>query len=182
MIKIIFYLVIFYIIGYNYAQLTKDTVFSNFWVMLISLFIFIFLVEWIVSRFKKKGNNNEEEHDKQDEETWDQMLESAKKDFEKTWNVSYENHDIQIVNRYNHEQLYINGKLVSEKKRNHWYSWLLPYQTLTGKIEIHNQSQVVKVKLGGLLSLNCKVYVNRNLIFKKKLNYNLLSGEVKERD
>ncbi|MFC4321231.1 hypothetical protein [Litchfieldia salsa] len=182
MFKFIFYLVVFVIIGYSYGKITEGTMFDNFFAMIISMFIFIFLVEWIASRFKKNKNTEEKESKEQDHETWDEMIASATKDFEKTWNLTYENNEIQIVNRYNHEQLFINGELVSEKKRNGVSTWLAPSQTLKGTIVVQNQPQVIKVKLGGLISLNCRVYVGRELIFKKKLKYNLLSGGVKESD
>ncbi|MBM4761197.1 hypothetical protein [Bacillus sp. B15-48] len=173
MIKFILYLAVFYFIGYNYGKMTNGTIFDNFWVMLLSLFVIIFLFEWLISLFKKKRNANEVDVEKQDYETWDEAMESVKKDFEKTWNIKYENNDIKIINTYNHEELYINDQLVSEKKRNHWYSWLIPYQTLTGTVE----ERRVKVKLGGVFSLNCKVYVDQDLIFKEKIKYNLFTGE-----
>ncbi|WP_456276372.1 hypothetical protein [Bacillus sp. AK128] len=182
MFKFIFYLVVFFIIGYFYGEITAGTIFENVFIFIIGIFIFIFFTEWISSRLKKNKNTEEKESNQQPEETWDDVLESAKKDFEKTWNVTYGNNELQIVNRYNHEQLYINGHLVSEKKRTGWYSWVIPFQTLTGTIEEQNQTRLVKVKLGGLVSLNCKVYVDRELIFKKKVSYNLLSGGVKESD
>ncbi|MBM7660289.1 hypothetical protein JOC85_001056 [Bacillus mesophilus] len=187
MIKFISYLVLFIIIGYFYGGITEGTVFDNFFVMLLGLFVLIFVVEYITSLFKKKGNSEEVDLDvmnseKKDPETWNEMIETAKMDFDKTWNLTYKDHEIQIVNRYNHEQLFINGELVSEKKRKGWVTWVTPSQTLTGAITVNNHSQVVKVKLGGLISLNCKVYVGEELIFKKKVSYNLLTGGVKEND
>ncbi|MFC0476764.1 hypothetical protein ACFFHF_16300 [Robertmurraya beringensis] len=182
MYKFILYLIVFFIIGFSYGKVTKGTIFDNFYVMLISLFTFIFLIEWIVSGLKKSKNKDDKKPKQQDYETWEEFIESAKKDFEKTWNLTYQNNEIQIVNRYNHEQLFINGDLVSEKKRNGLSSYFSLSQTLTGTIGVHNQTQVVKVKLGGLINLNCKVYVGKELIFKKKIKYNLLSGGVKESD
>ncbi|OIJ17187.1 hypothetical protein BKP37_01245 [Anaerobacillus alkalilacustris] len=179
MIKFIIYFAIFYLIGYNYGVFTKGTVFDSFFVMLILLFILIFLFEWIISLIKEKRKPEAFDDNKQGIETWDDMLKEIKEEIEKTWCINYKNNCIKIVNKYNQEELYINDKLVSKKKRKSWYSWIIPYQTLTGVIEENGHTLLVEAKLGGFVSLTCKLYVNKQLIFKEKIKFNLLSSEKK---
>ncbi|WP_062049840.1 hypothetical protein [Bacillus sp. JCM 19034] len=122
--KLIIYLAVLFFIGYSYGSITKDTVFDNFFIMLLSLFILIFITEAIFAalkkRFQPEKSQNENKND--DPESWNAMMEEVKKDFEKTWSITYENHKLHIVNKYNKEQLFINEKLVDESNRIHWYS------------------------------------------------------------
>lgn len=52
--KAIIYMAIFFVVGYYYAVLTKNTVFDNFFIMLISFFLLIFIANILVSFIKKK--------------------------------------------------------------------------------------------------------------------------------
>ncbi|OIJ21690.1 hypothetical protein BKP45_02930 [Anaerobacillus alkalidiazotrophicus] len=179
MIKFIIYFVIFYLIGYYYGVFSKGPVFDNFFVMIILVFILIFLFEWIISLIKEKRKPEAFDDNNQDIETWEDMLKEIKEEIEKTWCINYKNNCIKIVNKYNQEELYINDKLVCKKKRKSWYSWMIPYQTLTGVIEENGHTLLVKAKLGGFVSLTCRLYVNKQLIFKEKIKFNLLSSEKK---
>ncbi|UTR10325.1 hypothetical protein MM300_21005 [Evansella sp. LMS18] len=181
MFKFIFYVVIFFLIGYNYGHITRGTVFDNFFVMLFSLFVLIFLIEWIFSLFRSRKNANGQEEEASIS-AFEGELQALQAEFGKTWDLKYNNHELTIVNKYNQEELYINGKLICEKTRSSWYSWLVTSQTLKGKLEEGDQSRIVKVKLGGIMSLNCKVYVDKELIFQEKIKYNVLTGKVKEKD
>lgn len=181
MFKFIFYVLVFFLIGYNYGHITRGTVFDNFFMMLLSLFVLIFLFEWIFSLFRSKKNENEQ-GENGSKSTFEGELQALQADFGKTWDLKYNNHDITVVNKYNQEELYIDGKLICEKSRTTWYSWFVVSHTLTGKLEEGAQSRVVKVKLGGILSVNCKVYVDKELIFQDKIKYSFLSGGVKEKD
>ncbi|GAE32610.1 hypothetical protein [Halalkalibacter hemicellulosilyticus] len=178
--KLAIYIATLFFIGYSYGSLTKDTFFDNFLIMLLSLFIFIFAVELIFSALKKKIPSKDTKEE--DPESWSTMMEEVKKDFEKSWDLSYDNYRLHIVNKYNKEQLFIDGKLVSESTRNQWYSWFIPYQTLKANIEDATTPITVKVKLGGWFSLNCKVYVNKKLIFKQKLKYDMIAGGFKDEE
>ncbi len=153
--------------------------FENFWVMLASFFVVIFIIEAILSLIKKKIIKEADKKPEQDE-TWDEFIDELKKDYEKQWIIPFKENQIQVVNKYNHEQLFINDTLVDEKKRTRWYSWIKPYQTLTGVVEDRGQTYSVKVKMGGLVSLSCKVYVGNQLIFKEKITYKLTGG-IKEK-
>ncbi|MFA9456892.1 hypothetical protein ACERJO_08960 [Halalkalibacter sp. AB-rgal2] len=178
--KFAIYIAALFFIGYAYGSLTKDTFFDNFFIMLLSLFIFIFVVESIFSAIQKKTPSKETKEE--DPESWSAMMEEVKKDFERSWDLTYENHSLHIVNKYNKEQLFIDGKLVSESTRGQWYSWGIPYQTLKASIEGTNTPIAVKVKLGGWFSLNCKVYINKKLIFKQRLKYDLIAGGFKDEE
>lgn len=178
--KFIFYGVLYFLFGMYYGMLTKDTVFDNFFVMLVSVFIIIFLFEYLMSFVKKKkATEPDSEHRN---ETFDELMAELKNEFEKTWTVGFKDHQIKIVNAYNQEELYINEKLVAKKTRKHWHSWIRPYQTLSGVIEEDNQRFQVKVKMGGLISLYCKVYVDKQLILNEKVKYSFSSNGLKEKD
>ncbi|MDG5788561.1 hypothetical protein QA612_13830 [Evansella sp. AB-P1] len=181
-LKFVFYLLFFYTIGYFYAIFTEGTVFDNFIVMLISLIILLFIIEGFISYFKKKIAAVQSELEVQENESFNEIVENLMTEFQKTWNIPYNDHLIKVVNHANKEELYIDDKLVAEKKRKGWFSWIVTYQSLTAVLEENGENQPVKVKLGGLVSLKCKVYVDNKLIFKDTVKYNLFTGEVKEKD
>ncbi|MDZ5473104.1 hypothetical protein SM124_15400 [Bacillus sp. 31A1R] len=180
MLKFIFYLVVFFIIGFFYGRITEGTIFDNVIALLISMFTLIFLIEWITSLIKKKSPLKKEAES--EVETWDDLMLDVQKEFEKTWDVKYNNNLIQIVNKYNQEELYINGQLVDQKNRSGWYTWLKPYQTLTGVIEENGRKAHVKVKLGGTMSIDCKVYVDGKMFFHDKVKYKFDVSGVKKKD
>lgn len=58
---------------------------------------------------------------------------------------------------------------MGQKRRTHWTQYLKPFQRLKAEVEnSRGEKQVVQVKLGGFLSVYCKVKVNRKLVFKDK--------------
>ncbi|ADC51589.1 hypothetical protein BpOF4_17740 [Alkalihalophilus pseudofirmus OF4] len=192
MIKFLMYVVIFFVIGYNYAIITKGTIFDHFLIMLLTLFVIIFLVEWLFSMIRKRKirkskvrNQNtqmEENAESAEEQSLVDLMQELKTEFHKTWEIPYKDYHIKIVNQYNEEQLYINDTLVDSRKRTSWYSFLIPFQSLKALIEVDHQPMDIKVKLGGLVSLQCKVYINKKLVFKEKIKYDWLSGTIKEKD
>lgn len=83
-------------------------------------------------------------------------------------------YEIVIENKWDSEKLFIDGQLQDEKNRKNILSWLTPYKTLSGEIRDQNGSRaVIKVIVGGVFSLNCKVKVNDEVILKDKVRLNL---------
>ncbi|MBD8071567.1 hypothetical protein [Bacillus sp. PS06] len=103
MLKFIVYLAVFSFFGYKYYTSPEDSVFTNIFVILLSLFIFIFLFEWLLSLLKKKASTLEVAVEKEEAESFDELLQELTSEYEKTWNIKYEEHDLMIVNKYNKE-------------------------------------------------------------------------------
>lgn len=173
--KFSLYLIVFYFFGFYYAKVTEGTVFDHFLIMLAIVFFIILLIEWVFSKRKK------EEHDEKDE-VLAEIMQEVQKEFEKTWHVTYKDYQIRIVNEYNGEKLFINDELIAEKKRTNWLSWLKSSQTLKGTFEDNGKQVKIVVKIGGILSLNCVVYVDNKQIFHDKIKFNLFTGETKDKD
>lgn len=164
-----------YLFGYYYAIITKGTVFDNFFVMLLSLFIILFLFEWMFSKIKKK---NQPEKVEEFDEDWEKI----KSDLKQQFDVKYGNNIILINNEYNKEQLYINGNLVDQNERTRWYHWLWSFYQLNGSIDDYGKTKKVKVKIGGWKNLNCRIYVDDELILKEKIKYKILLDKVERVD
>lgn len=145
--------------------------------MLAILFLVIFTFEWLFS--KRQERSVDVNVKTGEDETIAELMQEIQKEFHKTWEITYKEYQIRIVNEYNGEKLYINDQLVAEKKRTTWYSWLKMSQTL--RATLGNGSKLV-VKLSGFLSLKCAVYVDKKLIFQEKVEYNVLTGEMKDKD
>lgn len=145
--------------------------------MLAILFLVIFTFEWLFS--KRQERSVDVNVKTGEDETIAELMQEIQKEFHKTWEITYKEYQIRIVNEYNGEKLYINDQLVAEKKRTTWYSWLKMSQIL--RATLGNGSKLV-VKLSGFLSLKCAVYVDKKLIFQEKVEYNVLTGEMKDKD
>ncbi len=164
---------IFYFIGYNFGHLTEGTIFDNTAVMLITVFIIIFAVDYVGHFFKKKGTTDQNSGEEDD-------VNSELEQLQHTWNLKFKGGHIKIVNHYNEEKLFINGTLVDESKRSSWVSWLKVYHTLRGNIEVNGQSYPLEVKLGGVMSLRCKVYVDQQLVYEDQIKYKLLGKKIEK--
>ncbi|MDE5413346.1 hypothetical protein [Alkalihalobacterium chitinilyticum] len=175
--KFLIYVGIMFLFGYYYAVITKGTVFDNFFVMLVSLFIILFLFEWMFSKIKKKN-----QPEKENEEVFDEDWEKIKTDLKQQFDVKYGKNIILVNNEYNKEELYINGSLMDQNERNRWYHWLWSFYQLNGTIDDYGTTKKVKVKIGGWKNLNCRIYVDEELILKEKIKYKILLGKVERVD
>ncbi len=54
------------------------------------------------------------------------------------------------------------------------------HHTLRGNIEVNGQSYPLEVKLGGLMSLRCKVYVDRELVYEDQIKYKLFGKKIEK--
>ena len=81
----------------------------------------------------------------------------------KMFDVIYEGHHIQVVNTWFYgEKLYIDGKLQDENLG------IASRATLRGVIKDNNQiTKNIKVSLGGILTIKCRIFVNNVLVFSK---------------
>lgn len=79
----------------------------------------------------------------------------------KVFNVTYEGHHIQVVNTwFNGEMLYIDGKLQDENLG------VALRATLRGVLKDKDKiTKNIKVIIGGVFTIKCKVFVNNALIF-----------------
>jgi hypothetical protein len=133
-------------------------------------------------KIRNQNSQIEENAENGKEQSLEDLMQELKTEFNKTWEIPYKDYQIKVVNKYNEEQLYINDKLVDSRKRTSWYSFLIPFQSLKAPIEVDHQPMDIKVKLGGLVSLQCKVYINKELVFKEKIKYDWLRDNIKEKD
>ena len=81
----------------------------------------------------------------------------------KVFDVTYEEHHIQVVNTwFNGEKLYIDGKLQDENLG------IALRATLRGFIKDNDQiTKSIKVSLGGILTIKCRIFINNVLVFSK---------------
>ncbi|MFN7249492.1 MAG: hypothetical protein ACK4M9_01660 [Anaerobacillus sp.] len=167
-LKFLFIFGVFFTIGYNFGHLTEGTIFENPLIFLITIFVIIFALQYLVNKFmgKNHGNNSE--------------VDSVLQEFEHTWNIKYKGGEMKIVNNYNEEKLFLNDTLVDHNKRSSWYSWLKPYHILKSDINLNGQYYPLKVKLGGFYSLCCKVYVEGRLVFEDKVKYKYFGDTIKK--
>lgn len=176
-IKALVYLFLFLKLGQAYGFFEDGIHLENSISLLVTVFFIFYFVELFFSLVKKKIEGPIEEENKVErkkidndkELTFEEVFKEALKEFEKTWNIVYKNQTIKIINKYNYEQLYINGQLVDEKRRKGILSYFIPFQKLSGVIEVNGEKYIVKVFIGGFVTLNCKVYVNKKLILKDKV-------------
>ena len=79
----------------------------------------------------------------------------------KVFDVTYEGHHIQVVNTwFNGEKLYIDGKLQDENLG------IALRGTLEGVLKENNKiTKDIKVSLGGIFTIKCKIFVNNVLAF-----------------
>ncbi|ODV55706.1 hypothetical protein [Lysinibacillus fusiformis] len=102
-------------------------------------------------------------------EEWKNTTEDLEKEVFKVWQLDYKGHIIRIVNAVTEEVLYINNEVVDKKSRDSMFKQIYPYVKLTGEIkEANGTISKVKVKIGGLLSLNIVVKVNGNTLLNEK--------------
>ena len=79
----------------------------------------------------------------------------------KVFDVTHEGHHIQVVNSwFNGEKLYIDGKLQDENLG------IALRGTLEGVLKENNKiTKDIKVSLGGIFTIKCKIFVNNVLAF-----------------
>lgn len=78
----------------------------------------------------------------------------------KIFETIYDGHTITVENTWFHgERLYINGQLQDERLG------LALRGTLTGELKYNNgETKPVKVTLGGILRIHCRIFVDHSLI------------------
>lgn len=186
-VKALVYLFLFLQLAQSNGFFTKGFNMDHPISMILTAFAIFFFVELFFNLVEKKlksqeDSKKEKKKDKsqelgQEEITFNKILEDVLKEINKTWQFSYKNMNIKIVNKYNQEQLFINDLLVDEKKRKSSLGYLNPYQKLNGVIESNGEKYIVKVIIGGIFNLKCKVYINKKLVYKDKIKINIKFGE-----
>lgn len=100
---------------------------------------------------------------------WKNTTEDLEKEVFKVWQLEYKGHIIRIVNAVTEEVLYINNEVVDKKSRDSMFKQVYPFAKLKGEItETNGTVSTVKVKIGGLLSLNIVVKVNGTILLHEK--------------
>ncbi|WP_237497099.1 hypothetical protein [Lysinibacillus sp. HST-98] len=95
--------------------------------------------------------------------------EDLEKEVFKVWQLEYKEHIIRIVNAMTEEVLYINNEVIDKKSRDNMFKQVYPFVKLKGEITEANETiSKVKVKIGGLLSLNIVVKVNGTTLLNEK--------------
>ena len=89
----------------------------------------------------------------------------------RSWTIEHKGNEIVILNEMNSEQLFVNNVCISENSRTNILSTLKPFQTLKGSFQnVNGNTSVIEVKIGGFITLNIRVKVDGELIYKDKIN------------
>ena len=89
----------------------------------------------------------------------------------KIWTIEHKGNKIVIKNEMNSEQLFVNDVLITENTRTSFLSTLKPFQTLKGSFKnVNGNTSIIEVKIGGFITLNIRVKVDGELIYKDKIN------------
>jgi hypothetical protein len=81
----------------------------------------------------------------------------------KTFEVMYNGHHIQVENSwFTGEKLYVDGKLQDENLG------LGIRAILNGVLKSNDDRKSIKVAIGGFFKINCRIFVENNLIYPKK--------------
>jgi hypothetical protein len=82
----------------------------------------------------------------------------------KVFDFKYEGHHIQVVNSWFYgEKLYVDGKLQDENLG------MAVRATLEGVLKGNDSlTKNIKVTLGGIFTVNCKVFVDNALVFSNR--------------
>ena len=87
------------------------------------------------------------------------------------WTIEHQGNEIVIKNEMNSEQLFVNQVFITENSRTDVLSTLKPFQTLKGTFKnVNGSSSIIEVKIGGFITLNLRVKVDGELIYKDKIN------------
>ena len=78
----------------------------------------------------------------------------------KVWEIEYEGHHIKVEGGWFTERLFVDGELQDEQ------TGLAFRARLFGKIGNDEKSKEIKVSIGGINSLACKIFVDSKLIYK----------------
>ena len=89
----------------------------------------------------------------------------------RSWTIEYKGNQIVINNEMNCEQLFVNQVCIAENTRTNFLSMLKPFQTLKGSFQnVNGETSVIDVKIGGFITLNIRVKVDGEQIYKDKIN------------
>ena len=89
----------------------------------------------------------------------------------KSWTIEHRGNEIVIINEMNSEQLFVNKVCIVENTRTNFLSTLKPFQTLTGSFpNVNGGTSYIEVKIGGFITLNLRVLIDGELIYKDKIN------------
>ena len=78
----------------------------------------------------------------------------------KTFEVMYDDHHIRVVNSwFTGEKLYVDGQLQDENLGFGLRS------ILNGELKSREDRKSIKVALGGFFKINCRIFVENNLIY-----------------
>ncbi|MEK3953820.1 hypothetical protein [Psychrobacillus sp. FSL K6-1464] len=81
----------------------------------------------------------------------------------KTFEVMHDGHHIKLVNSwFTGEKLYVNGQLQDENLG------LAVRAVLNGELKSNDDRKSIKVALGGFFKINCRIFVENNLIYPNK--------------
>lgn len=81
----------------------------------------------------------------------------------KTFEVMHDGHHIQVLNSwFTGEKLYVNGQLQDENLG------LALRAELNGELKSNDDRKSIKVAMGGFFKVNCRIFVENNLIYPNK--------------
>ncbi|AXI10974.1 hypothetical protein CUC15_19475 [Oceanobacillus zhaokaii] len=110
------------------------------------------------------------------------VMKDVEKEVDRTWEIDYKGHRIEIVNKIKEELLIIDGITVDRNKRKYLLSHLMPYSKLSGTLELPDgKKHKVSVKIGGYTRVKCIVKINNKTVLEEALKLELIPWEHKEK-
>ncbi|RDW16722.1 hypothetical protein [Oceanobacillus chungangensis] len=110
------------------------------------------------------------------------VMKDVEKEVDRTWEIDYKGHRIEIVNKIKEEQLIIDGITVDRNKRKYILSHLIPYSKLSGMLELEDGTKrKISVKIGGYKQVNCIVKVGNETILEESFKLEIIPWEHKEK-
>ncbi|MGM5474040.1 hypothetical protein [Bacillus pumilus] len=110
------------------------------------------------------------------------VIKVVEKEINKTWEIDYKGHSIEITNQIKEEQLIIDGVTVDKKQRKTVLSHIIPYSKLSGILELQDGTKhKVSVKLGGYVRFRCMVKVDHETVLDDSMKIEFLPWDHKEK-
>eukprot|EP00130_Batrachochytrium_dendrobatidis_P008277 XP_006683152.1 hypothetical protein BATDEDRAFT_28714 [Batrachochytrium dendrobatidis JAM81] len=110
------------------------------------------------------------------------VMKDVEKEVNRTWEIDYKGHRIEVINQIKEELLIIDGITVDRNKRKYLLSHIMPYSKLSGILELQDGTKhMVSVKIGGYKQVNCIVKIDKETVLEDSLKVELIPWDHKEK-
>eukprot|EP00130_Batrachochytrium_dendrobatidis_P008284 XP_006683159.1 hypothetical protein BATDEDRAFT_92920 [Batrachochytrium dendrobatidis JAM81] len=110
------------------------------------------------------------------------VMKEVEKEVNRTWEIDYKGHRIEVINQIKEELLIIDGITVDRNKRKYLLSHLMPYSKLSGILELPDSTNhKVSVRIGGYVRVKCIVKIDNETVLEDALKVELIPWDHKEK-